>query len=313
MIAGLGTLQFLASLATAVVVFMLVRMLVPPPRRLSERVAPYLTPSLALVASPAPRGAVRSVFGPIVADAAERLGRLLDRSGPEATLLKLRQAGWFRGSSEEEMLSSFRIAQLKTMTVAVVAAASVGQAITATPLLRLVLVGLGLVVGSTRSKGRLDKAVEARRERMRIEVYTVNQLLAMRVRAGGGVVQAVQAITRRGRGEVVAELEEALRLHRAGWRGADAFRRVAELTPEPFCSRTYRLLASAEERGADLAGALLSLSEDVRETRREAVKRAATKRRAAMLVPTIAILAPVLILFVAAPLPYLITSWQGGG
>jgi hypothetical protein len=29
-----------------------------------------------------------------------------------------------------------------------------------------------------------------------------------------------------------------------------------------------------------------------------------------MLVPTIAILAPVLILFVAAPLPYLITSWQ---
>jgi pilus assembly protein TadC len=179
--------------------------------------------------------------------------------------------------------------------------------------LRAVLVGLGAVVGVSRMKGRLDKAVDERRERMRIEIYTVNQLLAMRVRAGGGVIQAVQAITRRGSGEVVAELEEALRLHRAGWRGGDAFRRIAELTPEPFCSRTYRLLASAEERGADLAGALLSLSEDVRETRREAVKRTATKRRAAMLVPTIAILAPVLILFVAAPLPYLITSWQGGG
>jgi tight adherence protein C len=109
---------------------------------------------------------------------------------------------------------------------------------------------------------------------------------------------------------VVSELAEALRLHRSGWRGPDAFRRIAELTPEPFCSRTYRLLASAEERGADLAGALLSLSEDVRETRREAIKRNATKRRAAMLVPTIAILAPVLILFVAAPLPYLITGWQ---
>ncbi|MGD2060479.1 MAG: type II secretion system F family protein, partial [Acidimicrobiia bacterium] len=90
----------------------------------------------------------------------------------------------------------------------------------------------------------------------------------------------------------------------------DAFRRIAELTPEPFCSRTYRLLAAAEERGADLASALLALSEDVRETRRESIKRTATKRRAAMLVPTIAILAPVLILFVAAPLPYLITGWQ---
>jgi Flp pilus assembly protein TadB len=145
---------------------------------------------------------------------------------------------------------------------------------------------------------------------MRIEIYTVNQLLAMRIRAGGGVIQAVKAITKRGSGEVVSELEEALRLHRAGWAGADAFRRIADLSPEPFCTRTYRLLAAAEERGADLAAALLALSEDVRETRREALKRSGTRRRAAMLVPTIAILAPVLILFVAAPLPYLITSWQ---
>jgi Flp pilus assembly protein TadB len=117
-------------------------------------------------------------------------------------------------------------------------------------------------------------------------------------------------MTQRGQGEVIAELSEALRLHRAGWSGADAFRRIAELSPEPFCTRTYRTLAMAEERGADLASALLSLSEDVRETRRESIKRTATKRRAAMLVPTIAILAPVLMLFVAAPLPYLITSWQ---
>lgn len=310
MTAGLGPLQIFASGVSAIAVATAVWMLVPPPRRLRDRVGPYLSPTLV---KEAPRGPVRSVFGPIIADAADRLGRLLDRSGPEATLLRLRQAGWFRGLSEEEMLSSFRLVQFKTVAVAVVVAVGVGQAIAGTPLLRLLLVGLALVVGASRSKGRLERAVQDRRERMRIEIYTVNQLLAMRVRAGGGVIQAVSAIAGRGSGEVVAELEEALRLHRAGWRGADAFRRIAELTPEPFCSRTYRLLASAEERGADLAGALLSLSEDVRETRREATKRAATKRRAAMLVPTIAVLAPVLILFVAAPLPYLITSWQGGG
>ena len=92
--------------------------------------------------------------------------------------------------------------------------------------------------------------------------------------------------------------------------GAPRDPRIAELTPEPFCARTYRLLATAEERGADLAPALLDLSEDVRETRRETMRRSATKRRAAMLVPIIAILAPVLLLFVAAPLPYLITGWR---
>lgn len=36
------------------------------------------------------------------------------------------------------------------------------------------------------------------------------------------------------------------------------------------------------------------------------MRRAATKRRAAMLIPIIAILAPVMLLFVAAPLPSLV-------
>jgi Flp pilus assembly protein TadB len=246
----------------------------------------------------------------MVRDAADWLGRRLDRSGGGVTVHRLRQAGWYVGVPEEEVLASYRMSQFKTLASAVLLAIAVGQGMGASVPMRLILVGLALVVGVTRDRGRVEKAVEGRRSRMRIEIYTVNQLLAMRVRAGGGVVQAVAATVSRGSGEVIGELGEALRLHRAGWRGPDAFRRIAELTPEPFCARTYRLLASAEERGADLAGSLLALSEDVRETRRESIKRTATKRRAAMLVPTIAILAPVLILFVAAPLPHLITGWQ---
>ena len=303
-------LMLLAAASTALAAGLLMRWAVPPPRRLRGRVDPYLSPSLSRLKASADVGLVRSVFGPIVRDVAETLGRVLDRSGAGATLLKLRQAGWYPGESESEMIASYRLSQLRAVLVGVGSAAALGQIVAATFPVRLTLIGLGLVVGATRTKGRLDRAIEARRETMKIEIYTVNQLLAMRVRAGGGVIQAVKATIDRGSGGVISELAEALRLHRSGWRGPDAFRRVAELTPEPFCSRTYRLLASAEERGADLAGALLSLSEDVRETRRESIKRTATKRRAAMLVPTIAILAPVLILFVAAPLPYLITGWQ---
>jgi len=303
-------LAILASAVAACAVELILVTLVPPPSRLRGRVDPYIAPSLVAVGACVRSGSIRAVFGPIVKDVADRLGRLLDRSGSAVTLLKLRQAGLFRGLPDEQMLTAYRLRQLRTLLVALAIAVAVGQLIEVSLTLRVVLVVLGGVVGGTRERGRLAKAIDKRRDAMKIEIYTVNQLLALRVRAGGGVVQAVRAITERGSGEVVSELAEALRLHRSGWRGSDAFRRIAELTPEPFCSRTYRLLASAEERGADLAGALLSLSEDVRETRRESIKRAATKRRAAMLVPTIAILAPVLILFVAAPLPYLITGWQ---
>lgn len=300
----------LAAAATAIAAGLILRLIVPPPRRLHGRVDPYLSPTLSTLGAGGDRGPLASVFGPIVRDVADWLGRIIDRSGSGITVIRLRQAAWFRGESEDEMIAGYRIRQLEAVAIGLVVAGLIGQALGASLVTRSVLLGLGLIVGATRTKGRLDKAIERRREQMKVEIYTVNQLLAMRVRAGGGVIQAVRSTCDRGSGEVVTELEEALRLHRSGWRGPDAFRRIAELTPEPFCSRTYRLLASAEERGSDLAGALLSLSEDVRETRRESIKRTATKRRAAMLVPTIAILAPVLILFVAAPLPYLITGWQ---
>lgn len=302
-------LAILSAAVSALAVGLLLRLVVPPPRRLRTRVAPYMSPTLSGLNRKAPSGPVGSVFGPMVRDLANWVGDRLDRSGSSVALIRLRQAGWFAGTPEERMLGSYRLTQLKSLAVGIGLAVLVGQVLGLSIVLRALLFALGVVVGASRTRGRLDKAIEQRRELMKIEIYTVNQLLAMRVRAGGGVVQAVKATVERGAGDVVAELEEALRLHRSGWRGADAFRRIAELTPEPFCSRTYRLLATAEERGADLAGALLALSEDVRETRRESIKRTATKRRAAMLVPTIAILAPVLILFVAAPLPYLITGW----
>ena len=49
-----------------------------------------------------------------------------------------------------------------------------------------------------------------------------------------------------------------------------------------------------------------ALSEDLRDARREEMRKTATKRRAAMLVPTIAVLAPVMLLFIAAPLPSIV-------
>ena len=300
----------LAAGLSALAVGMIVTRVVPPPRRLRSRVEPYLSPTLPGLASPGRVGPIRSIFGPIVRDLANWLGRLIDGSSSTQTLVRLRQAGWYWGLPEPEMIARYRMGQLKSVVIGAGAPVLIGVALNLSVPLLAVLTGLGLVVGATRTRSRVESAIEKRRELMKIEIYTVNQLLAMRVRAGGGVIQAVMAITDRGHGEVVSELAEALRLHRSGWAAPDAFRRIAELTPEPFCSRSYRMLASAEERGADLAGALLSLSEDVRETRRESIKRSATKRRAAMLIPTIAILAPVLILFVAAPLPYLITGWQ---
>ena len=173
----------------------------------------------------------------------------------------------------------------------------------------LVTLGLGVcgaLVGASRPRGRLERAIEDRRERIRLELYTVNQLLAMHVRTGAGPEQATQRIVDRGTGAVVEELRDVLASMRAGVAEPEAFRRAAEVTPEPAAARTYKLFATGAERGVDLADGLRALSEDLRDARREEIRKTATKRRAAMLVPTIAVLAPVMLLFIAAPLPSIV-------
>jgi len=221
----MSPLVLLAASASALATGLLVTDLIPPPRSLASRLQPYLTPTRSMTRSHRVGGPVTQVFGPIVSQVAETVGRLLEKSGDQVTILKLRQAGWYRQLPEEEMVSAYRVTQLRSMVIATGLGLSVGWAIGASMVQRLVLVGLGLLVGATRQRSRIDKAIEARRELMRIEVYTVNQLLAMRVRAGGGVVHAVSSTVARGRGEVINELADALRLHRAGWRAGDAFRR----------------------------------------------------------------------------------------
>ena len=298
----------LASLASAWFAAALTRVLIPPTRRLGGRLRPYL-------GAGASRGAVAdstvgSVFGPILESASGAIGRILDRGGDDAIALRLRQAGWDDQSPEGSAAMAFRMSQLRALTVWTAGSVAVTVMLSMGFRQAAVVIVAGIVIGATRQKGALERSIADRRERMRIEIYTVNQLLAMRIRAGGGVIQAVQRLVDRGQGPVIVELAEALRLHPSGVGASDAFRRVASTTPEPSCARTYALLAIAEDRGVDLAGALLSLSEDVREARREALRRIATRRRAAMLVPTIAVLAPVMLLFVGAPLPRLVLGWQ---
>lgn len=283
-------------------------MLLDPPVTLTGRVRPYLARTRATSLWRGRRRTdPRAAVGLVVSSLAERLGGVVDGLPREALARRLRHARMFQDA--DDPVGVYRLRQLTSVVTACGGSAATAAMVGMGSGQVVAMAMLGLVVGVTRRRGRLDRAIEERRLRMTIEIYTVDQLLALRVRSGGGVVQATSQIVARGRGEVVGELREALRLHRAGMPASAAFRRIAEDTPEPACARTYGFLAVAEDRGADLAEALLSLAEDVREARRQAMRRSATKRRAAMLVPTVAILAPVMLLFVGAPLPSLVLGF----
>ncbi len=287
-------------------------LVVRPTPRLAGRVRPYTIVAraglgrsadvlgVAQPGSTARGGTVGRLFLPPLRAFAARVGSLVETRSDEHLRLKLRQAGFHDLTAEE-----YRIRALGQTALFTAAGGAIGIAMRS-PLLTLLLAVCGLVYGSTRWKGRIDRAISDRRERIRLELYTVNQLLAIHLRTGAGPVQATQRIVDRGTGAMIEELDAVLRAVRSGISEPDAFRRLAELTPEQSAARTYKLFAAGAERGVDLAGALRALSEDLRDARREDLRRVATKRRAAMLVPTIAILAPIMLLFIAAPLPSVI-------
>jgi tight adherence protein C len=302
----------LAGASAALVCAGVAGLIIKPTPRLAGRVRPYTIVARAGlgrsadvlgVAQPSTvtRGGTASrLFLPPLRVFAARVGRLVETRSDEHLRLKLRQAGFHDLTTEE-----YRIRALGQTALFTAAGGAIGIAVRS-PLLTLLLAVCGLAYGSTRWKGRIDRAIEDRRERIRLELYTVNQLLAIHLRTGAGPVQATQRIVDRGTGAMIEELDGVLTSVRSGVSEPDAFRRLAELTPEPSASRTYKLFAAGAERGVDLAGALRALSEDLRDARREDLRRVATKRRAAMLVPTIAILAPIMLLFIAAPLPSVI-------
>jgi tight adherence protein C len=307
----MSPLDLIAAVGVAMGAAGLAGLLVPPTPRLANRVRPYAALSrsslghrdvpVALDAAPLAGGVLTRLFGPPVIALFARLTRAGAGRGDDKLAILLRQAGEIDRTPDE-----YRVRQLgEALAVGVVSGAAVGSLVRA-PAVALLAGVAGFVVGLTRSRRRLEREVTTRAARIRLELYTVNQLLAMHVRTGAGPMQAVQRIVDRGHGVVVGELGDTLTWIRSGMGEAAAFRRAAELTPEPSATRTYQLIAAGVERGVDLAGGLLALSEDIRDARREQLHKDAVRRRAAMLIPTIGILAPIMLLFIAAPLPSIV-------
>jgi Flp pilus assembly protein TadB len=303
--------MLLAVVAVGVGACGIVAIVVPRPPRLRTRVRPYAIVARSSLGHPPDQPVDYDAFSPTLATGgifeipvralAARLGRVFEQRGDEQLARLLRQAGMSDLTPDDA-----RVRQILHACVVALACGALVGIVSHLPIAGLLAGAAGFTVGLTRWRRRVERAVEERAGRLRLELYTVNQLIAMHARTGAGVLQAVQRIVDRGRGVVVDELADVLTWTRSGMAEAEAFRRAAELTAEPSAARTYQLLAAGVERGVDLAAGLLALSEDIRDARREQLHKDAVRRRAAMLVPTIGILAPIMLLFIGAPLPSIV-------
>jgi Flp pilus assembly protein TadB len=313
----LSMIELLAVAATALCAAAATWVAVRPYKRLAGRVRPYATVSRVRLTRPADVGGVatlgptfgdatlRRLFQPILHRFVSSFGRLVATSDFERLAVRLRQAGFYPDLEGAERVQEFRIRSF-AKAVAWSGGLAVFGLLIQGPLFMALFGVLGFLFGVLNARGRIDKAVAERRERMRGELYTINQLIAMRTRVGGGVVDAIRHVVIRGNGAFVDELAEVLRLHETGVPLSTALERASRLTAEPEAARTYAVLATAQERGADLGDALLDLSKDLRAARREEIQREASRRRLLMVVPIVVILAPIVLLFIGGPIPQII-------
>jgi tight adherence protein C len=113
-------------------------------------------------------------------------------------------------------------------------------------------------------------------------------------------------VAAQGSGPVIEELGRVVHLINAGYAEAPAFELVAGESAEPAASRFYRFLAAATGGGLDLAKALLDQANELRAQRREEIERRAAQRQMALIIPNLAFMAPVLFVFLLAPLPQML-------
>ena len=311
-----GRLAVLAAASGGVSVGMLTRAVAPGPARVADRVKPYVQLSRSRLGVGEPdaavlgeggrtRSAVEEIVGPILVRAAQLFGRLVDAAGEDAIALRLRHAGHVDVSVEQ-----YRQRQLSWTLAG--AAGGVGLGLMGRGSAARVLL-LGLVAAfwaATRSRSAVERSIRQRRIRMTTDLYTVCQLLAVHAR-NRGPIEAVREVVSRGRGPVIDELAEALSWIQGGTPPSRAYDRLSDLTPEPSAARLYRLLGSAARTGGDVVPALLGLADDVRSTRRDELERSSVRRRALMLVPLLVLIAPVLIMFIAAALPHILFGSLG--
>ena len=295
----------LLGLAAAVGVLLVVTF-APPFRsvRLVDRLAPYVhdtPPPSRLLGTVTEAGlltAARPLFGPVVADGARVVDRVL--GGRTAVRRRLDALGSDSG------VEDFRVEQVVWGGLGLLGAAllaTVGSLLAGdvNVLSVALLCAAGLVGGVLGRDWWLTQQVRRREELLLAEFPVVAELLALAVTAGESPTAAIARVTRLSGGELARELGAALGRARAGVPLAEALQQVADRTSLDPLARFVDGLLVALERGTPLAEVLRAQAADVREAGKRRLLESGGRKEIAMMVPVVFLVLPVTVLFALYP------------
>jgi tight adherence protein C len=169
------------------------------------------------------------------------------------------------------------------------------------PMPVLIGVSLAIFTGVLIRDRLLSAAVERRRERLRVELPTIIEMVAMAVGAGSGLLAGFERISRIGQGVALVELSRVVDDTRAGLPLAPALRRMADRNDVHELRRFADSVIVAVERGTPLGDVLVAQASDAREAGRRALIESGGRKEIAMMVPIVFLVLPLSVVFALFP------------
>lgn len=290
----------LGGLAAAGVLLVVSRLLAFRRSDLSVRVLPYLrdlpTPARMAAAS-SDTSVARSVFGPLLRAAADRLESVL--GGATSVRRRLERAGL------DKTVHEFRVDQVLWGLVGFGLAAAYGVVESLREpggtVSLVIFCLLAFIGGVLLCDNRLSAKVRDRERLILLEFPVVAELLALAVAAGESPVAALDRVVRRSNGALSVELARVLAEVRTGTPVGRAFDGLAARTGLPLVARFAEGVAVAVERGTPLADVLHAQAADVREAGRRELIETGARKEVLMMVPVVFLVLPVTVVFAFWP------------
>lgn len=176
--------------------------------------------------------------------------------------------------------------------------------VTTNPVLRIVFVVVGALIGFFGPSFYLEHMVDQRRGSLRLSLPDALDLLVVSVEAGLGLDQAVQYVSRElaiTHPELCEELELLNLEIRAGKRRVEALRNLADRTGEMELRKLVAILIQTDKFGTSMVESLRTHSDFMRVRRRQEAEERAGKVGVKLVFPIFFFIMPAMLLVAAGP------------
>jgi tight adherence protein C len=235
-----------------------------------------------------------------VAPMMQGVGRFASRFTPTGWVSKAQHKLVLAGWAERMDGNTWAAIRIISIVVTIVLAFVLVPLISS-PMLRIVMLGLLVVVGVFGPEAWLSRAIDDRRKQMERALPDIIDLLVISVEAGLGFEAAMARVVQNVPGELSNEFQRTLQETRVGVSRHEALRNMSERTDVDDLNSFILALIQADAFGVSIARMLRVQADEMRVRRRQRIQEKAFAAPVKMIFPMLLCIFPSIFIVILGP------------